>query len=110
MTSTVGQPATTGPHQVAARRAAARPDWRAQAACRGASNLFYKSDLESRLGTDHRVSRAKTVCTRCPVRPQCAAYALRVGEPHGIWGGFTESERTLLRDTDWRHCANHPCT
>jgi WhiB family redox-sensing transcriptional regulator len=106
----MGGPLAIGPRRVAAGRVASAPDWRAKAACHGAADLFYQSNLEGKQATDHRVSRAKAVCVQCPVRPQCAAYALRVAEPYGIWGGFTERERMLLRETDWRHCANHRCS
>jgi WhiB family redox-sensing transcriptional regulator len=27
---------------------------------------------------------------------QCRSHALEVGEPYGIWGGLSESERDLL--------------
>jgi WhiB family redox-sensing transcriptional regulator len=110
MTTTLGRP---GPGGTASRRAAAAMatqtcDWRADAACHGIATLFYKTDRE--VATEHRITRAKAVCASCPVRPQCAAYALSVAEPHGIWGGFTESERTMLLGTDWRQYADHRCT
>jgi WhiB family redox-sensing transcriptional regulator len=85
-------------------------EWRAFAACGGVVNLFYKNDFDSEERTRHRVSEAKGVCKRCPVRPQCAAHALAAAEPYGIWGGFTESERVLLLKTDWRRYADRQCT
>jgi hypothetical protein len=36
------------------------------------------------------------MCRQCPVVAQCRAHALAVGEPYGIWGGLSESERELL--------------
>ncbi len=36
------------------------------------------------------------MCTRCPVRAQCATHALTVREPYGVWGGLTEDEREEL--------------
>lgn len=83
-----------------------RPEWRTFAACRGVATLFYKSDLDSDELTQHRVTKAKMLCARCPVRPQCAAYALTMAEPYGIWGGFTESERALVLRTGWRQYAD----
>ena len=44
------------------------------------------------------------------MRPQCAAHALTVAEPYGIWGGFTESERALLLASGWRRYADRECT
>jgi WhiB family redox-sensing transcriptional regulator len=36
---------------------------------------------------------AKSLCGTCPVQPECRQHALSVGEPYGVWGGTTESER-----------------
>jgi hypothetical protein len=33
------------------------------------------------------VAKARSVCARCPVRPECLAGASARAEPHGIWGG-----------------------
>lgn len=33
------------------------------------------------------VGKARAVCARCPVRPECLAGATARAEPHGIWGG-----------------------
>lgn len=43
-----------------------------------------------------RELRAKQLCRQCPVITQCRTHALKVGEPYGIWGGLSESERELL--------------
>jgi WhiB family transcriptional regulator, redox-sensing transcriptional regulator len=40
---------------------------------------------------------AKSVCAACPVRAECAAYALERGERFGIWGGLSERERRAIR-------------
>jgi WhiB family transcriptional regulator, redox-sensing transcriptional regulator len=103
--STVGR---ARPGRAAPRRNV-RP-WRTLAACGGDATLFYKNDLDSDELTRHRVTKAKAVCKGCPVRPQCAAYALAVTEPYGIWGGFTESERARLIAIDWRKYADRACT
>lgn len=41
------------------------------------------------------------MCRRCPVRAQCAGYALSTKEPYGVWGGFTEHERLRLLREGW---------
>ncbi|MGW2818270.1 WhiB family transcriptional regulator [Streptomyces sp. NPDC001415] len=51
--------------------------------------------------------QAKAVCTGCPVRTECLAYALDHRIDHGVWGGMTSRERRgLLRRrpmvTSWR--------
>lgn len=43
------------------------------------------------------IAAARTVCARCPVVMQCLDWALRAGEPAGIWGGTTPDERRRLR-------------
>ena len=44
---------------------------------------------------------AKQICAQCRVRGDCLDFAVRVKEPHGIWGGLTEVERrTLFPEAD----------
>jgi WhiB family redox-sensing transcriptional regulator len=43
-----------------------------------------------------REQQAKAVCQRCPVVDPCLSYALRIREPHGVWGGLNEIERQAL--------------
>ena len=40
-----------------------------------------------------RERRAKAICAQCSVSDECLDYALRIREPHGIWGGLNEVER-----------------
>lgn len=35
------------------------------------------------------------ICRSCPIRTKCLMYSLEY-EPHGIWGGFTESQRAVM--------------
>ncbi|MFH9353614.1 WhiB family transcriptional regulator [Kitasatospora sp. NPDC017646] len=44
-----------------------------------------------------REGQARSVCRACPVRTACAAFAVRTGEPFGIWGGLTEADRDAAR-------------
>lgn len=73
-------------------------NWQAQAACRGqsAAVFFAPSHFEHKSAKLDRESRAKAVCATCPVRRACLAYALRIREAHGIWGGLNEEERRLV--------------
>ena len=72
--------------------------WQAAAACRGedASAFFAPSYFEKRSEKSAREAAAKMICARCPVREVCLEYALRIGEPHGVWGGRNEMERRAL--------------
>jgi WhiB family redox-sensing transcriptional regulator len=69
-------------------------DWQLSAACRGVdSSLFFHPEGERGAARSSREQAAKEVCMRCPVRAECAAHALAVREPYGVWGGLTEDER-----------------
>ena len=72
--------------------------WQVKAACRGpqASVFFPPAQFERKDEKEARESRAKSICTTCSVRRQCLDYALRIKEPHGIWGGMNEVERRQL--------------
>jgi WhiB family transcriptional regulator, redox-sensing transcriptional regulator len=72
--------------------------WQWRAACRGEdTGLFYPpSDTEVRDVKLTRERKAKAICAGCPVRIECLEYAVRIREPHGIWGGLNELERRLL--------------
>ena len=72
--------------------------WQVNAACRGphTSLFFPPSHFERKDDKAARESRAKSICQGCPVRQDCLDFALRIREPHGIWGGLTEMERRSL--------------
>ncbi|HEY2303950.1 MAG TPA: WhiB family transcriptional regulator [Acidimicrobiales bacterium] len=69
--------------------------WQVKAACRGpqSSVFFPPSHFERKDEKESREARAKAICGSCPVRRPCLDYALRIREPHGIWGGLNEVER-----------------
>ncbi|MGB6515574.1 WhiB family transcriptional regulator [Mycobacterium sp.] len=72
-------------------------EWQLQGLCRGVdSSVFFHPDGERGRARLQRERRAKEMCRQCPVLAQCRAHALEVGEPYGIWGGLSESERELL--------------
>ena len=76
--------------------------WQMKAACRGpqAAVFFPPTSFERKDEKDERETRAKGICQTCSVRKACLDYALRIREPHGIWGGLTESERRLMYGDD----------
>jgi len=75
-----------------------RSDWWSLAACQSADpEVFFPISPLGAAGA-HQTARAKAVCGKCLVRPQCLSYALASRQVHGIWGGTTEEERQLLRE------------
>jgi WhiB family redox-sensing transcriptional regulator len=83
-------------------RVGAENTWTLSASCRGPeSALFFPPTYpERKEDRDAREARAKAICRECPVRMECLDYAVRIREPHGIWGGLTESERRLMYTDD----------
>ena len=72
--------------------------WQVKAACRGpqAAVFFPPSHFERKDEKVEREGRAKAICVTCPVRQPCLEYAVKIREPHGIWGGLNELERKQL--------------
>ena len=72
--------------------------WQTKAACRGphAAVFFPPTHVERKDEKDEREVRAKAICSTCSVRKPCLEYALRIREPHGIWGGLNELERKQM--------------
>lgn len=75
--------------------AALEETWQLKAACRGpqASVFFPPPRFERKEEKLERERRAKAICHACSVCADCLEYALRIREPHGIWGGLNEVER-----------------
>lgn len=104
-----------------ARLAAAdRWAWAQHAACQGESlNLFFGPDGERQPEREAREAKAKEICQGCPVRAECADYALARPEKYGVWSATTPEERVTIRRSRQRAglldntgmCANgHPRT
>lgn len=86
------------PEAAGARRE--RVPWQESAACRHAdTELFFPVGSGGQAVTE--IQQAKALCASCPVQPSCLTYALVTGQEFGIWGGYDENERRLLR-TRWR--------
>ena len=58
--------------------------------------FFPPSHFERKDEKVDREQRAKAICATCAVRQPCLDYAIRIREPHGIWGGLNEAERKQL--------------
>jgi WhiB family redox-sensing transcriptional regulator len=74
--------------------------WQARAACRGPQSaaFFPPTHAERKEDKQSREARAKEICATCSVQRACLEYAIRIREPHGIWGGLNEVERKQLSD------------
>lgn len=74
--------------------------WQLRAACKGpqAAAFFPPAHAERKEEKVAREQRAKAICRSCLVRVDCLEYALRIREPHGIWGGLNEVERKQLAE------------
>jgi WhiB family redox-sensing transcriptional regulator len=76
-------------------------NWQLRGLCRGVdSSMFFHPDGERGRARMQREQRAKEMCRQCPVIQECRSHALEVGEPYGVWGGLSESERDLLLKGD----------
>jgi WhiB family transcriptional regulator, redox-sensing transcriptional regulator len=56
------------------------------------SELFFPE-----VGDTSTVVKAKAICAGCEIREACADRAVRGGEPFGVWGGTTPTERREMR-------------
>ncbi len=79
-------------------------EWQLLGRCRDrtGTQFFHPDDDLGRISRRLREAAAKRICTDCPVRMQCATHALKIGEEYGVWGGFTENDRTMLKDLGWQ--------
>jgi WhiB family redox-sensing transcriptional regulator len=72
-------------------------DWQLSARCRGLDpEIFFHPEGERGAARLARERTAKAVCATCPVIAECAAHALSVREPYGVWGGLSEDDREQI--------------
>lgn len=69
-------------------------DWMDFALCRGDDSEVFFCDENDKVG----VMMAKQVCMRCPVSEPCLEMGMKFR--HGIWGGLTATERSMLRSLE----------
>jgi WhiB family redox-sensing transcriptional regulator len=74
--------------------------WWRDAACRGFHETHFIPPSSREKARDRKVreNKAKQICAECPVLAECRAYAFRVDERLGIWGGLTERERAQVTE------------
>lgn len=75
-------------------------DWQLEGACRflpvEQAEVFFHPEGERGPARSQRDRAAQAICAGCPVRRECAAHALAVREPYGVWGGMTEEDREAV--------------
>ena len=72
-------------------------DWQLHGACRGEdASVFFHPEGERGQARVRREAAAKAICAACPVIAECAAHALAVREPYGVWGGLSEDDREAI--------------
>jgi WhiB family redox-sensing transcriptional regulator len=78
--------------------AALSTEWQQHGLCRATDSavFFPPAHFEHKPEREAREAKAKAICMRCPVRVECLEWALAVREPHGVWGGHSESERKQI--------------
>lgn len=71
-------------------------DWLDRAACRDVDpEIFFPTG--NGVLAERQATRAKVVCRRCPVRPECLRSARHHASGDGVWGGLDADERRALR-------------
>ena len=69
-------------------------------ACTGAdADLFTAPDVfepEPDTVREKREAAAKRICSTCPARPQCLAYARNIRPAEGVWAGLSVEEIRAL--------------
>jgi WhiB family transcriptional regulator, redox-sensing transcriptional regulator len=64
--------------------------WRARGVCRSVDpEVFFPAPSEP-------ADAAIALCRTCDVQGPCLAWALEVGDCHGVWGGTTPRERRAM--------------
>lgn len=66
--------------------------WMADALCL----QFDPDTFYAEQGYNDITREAKRICTQCPVKQLCLAYALETRDEYGVWGGLAWYERKRL--------------
>ena len=65
----------------------------AEPPCWSYPDAFFPDEVGG--GTELHI--AKRLCADCPIKIQCASYAIKWEIEHGIWGGTSANERRQIR-------------
>jgi hypothetical protein len=75
------------------------PGWMRDGACRDSGRVGLSDFFVERGGGSYE--KARRVCRGCPVRLECAGYALEDWSLLGMWGGTTYQERNEAHREGW---------
>jgi len=64
--------------------------------CANYPDAFFHEDPTNGVGPRYDYTIAKKLCAECPIRLECAEYALAADETYGVWGGLTPGQRRQL--------------
>jgi WhiB family redox-sensing transcriptional regulator len=73
--------------------------WRQLAACRNTVTAYLDPFFDE---TEQGERTAIAICRTCRVQGECLAYAIRTGQPYGVWGGRPPQELRRLIALDRR--------
>jgi WhiB family redox-sensing transcriptional regulator len=68
--------------------------WQEHAACSGRTTLFFPPKAERPQARARRETKAKQLCSSCPVSEPCRSHA-RSNHEYGFWAGESEEDRHL---------------
>src|SRR4051812_26924324 len=76
-------------------------DWMSRALCRllplsEVDEIFFPINGRSHQAKheyERKVTRAKKICSHCPVAVECDGYRKSIGDDNGVWGGRDELDR-----------------
>ncbi len=71
-------------------------DWRVSAICKDSNAELFFPVGSTGLALE-MIDSAKEVCQKCPVAEPCLQFALDTNQEAGVWGGYTEEERRIIR-------------
>lgn len=69
--------------------------WRQKGLCHADPDLWFPEGHAG--GRAAKEAAAVQICHTCPVLADGRTWVLSTREPHGVWGGLTEAQRTSLR-------------
>lgn len=76
------------------------PDWHEDAECAKPENAEHVNKFF--LNKPSQIYQAKKLCEVCPVRRQCAQWALNNKQLWGVWGGMTYKELRRTLSVNWQ--------